>query len=189
MLWYHENDLSTDDEANSVYPTLDGGYLVAGVTYSVGNYDFNVLKTDSTGFACANTNCNMLSQLPKTKQTTQDIQTYTSSNAFNYIPTSMNTALIPVSVICVTGIQDFIQNTNTLVVFPNPNNGLFTFSFNNSNIDKIKISIKNIFGEIVYTSTNQELSEINLQQLPGGSYFLQIQSLNKNYSQKIIIVK
>ncbi|MFY9310364.1 MAG: T9SS type A sorting domain-containing protein [Bacteroidia bacterium] len=40
-----------DDRANSVQQTIDGGFVISGVTnsYGAGNYDFNLVKISSTG--------------------------------------------------------------------------------------------------------------------------------------------
>jgi uncharacterized delta-60 repeat protein len=50
-LWTHTYGGSNNDQARSVQQTADGGYLVAGMTYSfgAGDYDFYLVKTDGSG--------------------------------------------------------------------------------------------------------------------------------------------
>ena len=52
-LWEKTFGGSSPDDANSVRQTDDGGYIVAGYTktYAAGNYDFYLIKTDSSGNA------------------------------------------------------------------------------------------------------------------------------------------
>ena len=51
-LWTRTFGGSSEDVANSVQQTTDGGYIIAGYTNSgYGNYDFYLVKTDTSGNA------------------------------------------------------------------------------------------------------------------------------------------
>ena len=48
-------------------------------------------------------------------------------------------------------VNDMINHTNTVSIYPNPGNGVFTISQSNTN--KTEIEIYNILGELIYQST------------------------------------
>jgi hypothetical protein len=75
------------------------------------------------------------------------------------------------------------KNDNSVKVYPNPNNGIFTVV---SNAQASKIQVYNLIGEIVYTAQLSSLqTEIQLINQPKGIYFCKISDA-KNDSSKII---
>jgi hypothetical protein len=95
----------------------------------------------------------------------------------------------------ITGIRDGIEKDFQFSIFPNPNNGMFTFAINTavSETKKSQITIYNIIGEVVYQSliSNQQ-SVIDLSSRPKGVYFIRINSgssanTGKISTKKIII--
>ncbi|WP_179020878.1 S8 family serine peptidase [Winogradskyella forsetii] len=84
--------------------------------------------------------------------------------------------------------------TNNLVVFPNPNKGEFTISFdsNLSNNEDVKVEIHDISGRIVYNknfvnNTVQFNKTINLGGVASGVYIANISKGSHITSHKIII--
>jgi len=76
-------------------------------------------------------------------------------------------------------------------VYPNPNNGVFTIELNNIKADDYKISVTNVLGQEVYTST-KEIStliseKIDLSDFEKGVYILEISNSNSTISEKIIV--
>ena len=76
-------------------------------------------------------------------------------------------------------------------IYPNPNNGVFTVELNNIKADDYKISVTNVLGQEVYTST-KEISmliseKIDLSDFEKGVYILEISNSNSTISEKIII--
>jgi len=51
VVWMKTYGGTGDDRANSIIQTVDGGFIISGVTnsFGAGNYDFNLIKTDSLG--------------------------------------------------------------------------------------------------------------------------------------------
>jgi hypothetical protein len=51
ILWAKTYGGTGDDRANSIQRTTDGGFIITGTTnsFGAGNYDFNLIKTDSAG--------------------------------------------------------------------------------------------------------------------------------------------
>ena len=85
--------------------------------------------------------------------------------------------------------ENTIKDANNLIIYPNPTNGLFYIKSART-ISEIKIV--NIFGETIYTFTNNtqsSLSEINMSSQPKGIYFVQITDINKKVLNKKIIVQ
>lgn len=75
-----------------------------------------------------------------------------------------------------------LSNSDNVSIYPNPSNGKFTINV------KGELEIYNVLGEKIYHSTiTSPKSEIDLSEKAKGIYFLQLQSAEKTYSQKLII--
>jgi hypothetical protein len=114
-----------------------------------------------------------------------------SSSSLDRKPKPGSTLLIDdVSVPASTGIND-LPALNSLSVFPNPSNGKIHLQTNGA--EKFQggmLTVYNVIGEVVYsfkTITGQQ--DIDLSELPGGVYFLQIKNDQGMGIKKIIIDK
>jgi hypothetical protein len=81
--------------------------------------------------------------------------------------------------------------TNSLVVYPNPSNGVFTTSFNTVNADNYNVKITNTLGQVVYEESLVNFSgnyskAINIASFGKGVYMLSI-SNSKNEDVKKVI--
>jgi hypothetical protein len=86
-----------------------------------------------------------------------------------------------------TAISEPLKN-NGLIIYPNPSNGFLRLSREVESKSDIKVF--SLDGKIVYQKglfPNE--SEINLEHLPNGVYFLELKSGNVNQISKIIIQK
>jgi hypothetical protein len=84
----------------------------------------------------------------------------------------------------MVNIQEY--GKNTLRVFPNPNNGVFSIELNE--IDRADILIYDLMGRLVYEEINAELKQKNIDsQLSNGVYTLVVQRNNLKFVCKIII--
>ena len=97
-----------------------------------------------------------------------------------------------------TGIEN-IENSNGIVIYPNPSNGKFMIKSNNIN----SIEIYNLLGEKIYSTTNntqttqmnirpdrQSIYDIDISHCPKEMYFVKIYpeySGEKIYTEKIVI--
>lgn len=94
----------------------------------------------------------------------------------------------PVEVIVDDDVATFdISKTSDLAVFPNPTNGAFTIDLKFEMTDKVILRITDLAGKNVLESRlNQNLSKLNLEELPKGVYSLQIINGNDIYQGKIV---
>ncbi len=98
-------------------------------------------------------------------------------------------------------IGNFTEEDNSISVaeniqahlFPNPNNGNFTLSYDLKQMQEVNIQIIDITGKVVYLNTIDNLNnlvQINIQDLHSGMYFIQL--LNKDnllWTDKVMISK
>jgi len=76
-----------------------------------------------------------------------------------------------------TGINNMSPATDRILVYPNPNNGIFTIQANNQQLlANSYIEIYNVLGEKVYSQskTNNSQLTINLNNQPNGVYLYRI---------------
>jgi hypothetical protein len=80
-----------------------------------------------------------------------------------------------------TGIKEL--NQNSISVYPNPTNGLFTIELNST----AQIIITNSLGEIIMNTTfNSGLQNLDLQNKINGIYFIRLIQNNKQEVYKLI---
>ena len=88
-----------------------------------------------------------------------------------------------------TGIADNNQLQTNISVYPNPSNGQFQFSIDNSQVTKhSKIEIYNVQGKRIYQSviTNTK-PDIDLSNQPNGIYFVKFYNGQTVLTKKIVI--
>jgi len=90
------------------------------------------------------------------------------------------------------GLTTSVLNQNNMTaditLAPNPNNGIFTISQNNTT--KTEIEIHNIVGELIYTTTTtMSQTTIDLSRQPKGIYFVRTTDTNKSVTNKKIIIQ
>jgi hypothetical protein len=86
----------------------------------------------------------------------------------------------------VTGLTNS-DNSVLFSIFPNPNNGVFTVSIQNS-IKSYKIQLTNLLGEIIDTLEIHDSKYEYNKQLPSGIYVVSVLDNNTVISSKKIIV-
>ncbi len=92
-----------------------------------------------------------------------------------------------------TGIDEQSNNSG-IMIFPNPNNGLFTLKLNITSDKFVNLSIYNSLNEIVLVENNIELvknysRKIDLSNLSNGIYYIHIYGDLTDQVKKIIIQK
>jgi hypothetical protein len=87
----------------------------------------------------------------------------------------------------VLGIEDLAQNE--FMVYPNPSSGVFKIRYNGQ-ASQMNFNVYDVTGKRVHTESAQQFSEeyrLNLEQLSGGVYFLELRNDNKVTTKKIMI--
>jgi len=92
-----------------------------------------------------------------------------------------------------TGISNF-DETDALVIYPNPNSGKFTFNLDNFYEDKLDVKIYSVSGVIVKElrmnkSTDKMSNIIDLGNISVGTYYITIISPKEKITKTIIVNK
>ena len=81
-------------------------------------------------------------------------------------------------------------NKNSVQVFPNPSNGVFSITYD-VNSDQVEISISNLLNEVVFESSefsnNGSIMKIDLSDIQKGVYLLRIKDGRNQLVKKLII--
>lgn len=82
-----------------------------------------------------------------------------------------------------------VQN---IKLFPNPTSGTFSLELINLDYQNIEIKVLNASGSLVKSVTaddNTKLIEINIEDQPEGMYYLNITVDDKNFLERVSVVK
>lgn len=94
--------------------------------------------------------------------------------------------------VTAVGLNNTI-NAKNILVYPNPNNGLFKIDFQLAAKDNVTLKIVNLNGQIVYQnnlgSTLSENLSIDLSELASGVYTLRVDGVNTQITKKISVIK
>lgn len=73
-------------------------------------------------------------------------------------------------------------------VIPNPNNGTFVVSINNTNDVKSSLVVLNMLGQVVYEAgeSTSNYRNVDISNLPAGTYYLQVSTAEETIGKKII---
>ena len=113
----------------------------------------------------------------------------TAHNYANHFVESYSYIHLPATVL--ESVQSLDDERSQVSVYPNPSNGKFNMSTDATNPIKGDLKIYNVLGKVVYQKPSFEITapgnaSLDLN-LPGGIYFIGINSEKTNLSKKIII--
>ncbi|HLG03063.1 MAG TPA: T9SS type A sorting domain-containing protein, partial [Bacteroidia bacterium] len=79
----------------------------------------------------------------------------------------------------------------SILLYPNPTNGLFTLVINSSGVSEVSLRITNLQGQIVFqenvnTSGNEITKQIDISALANGAYFVEVVSDSGSQVSKVI---
>jgi hypothetical protein len=109
----------------------------------------------------------------------------------NIICNTGRTAVVVTDTCSLTGVNDLFT-TNHIDVFPNPNTGIFTLSFNTEKTDDYKIKVTSAIGQTVYeeklnTFSGTYTNKIDISTFTKGVYMVSV-SNSKNETVKKVLV-
>lgn len=82
----------------------------------------------------------------------------------------------------------FLDELSDFIVYPNPNNGLFSLKMNGlAPDDKLNIEIFNVLGVKVYANEIANNSPIDLSNQAKGIYVIRIRKDNKSFTQQMVL--
>ncbi|MGZ4068139.1 MAG: T9SS type A sorting domain-containing protein, partial [Bacteroidia bacterium] len=167
----------------------DKGFVISGSTksFGAGNNDAYVVWTDSLG----NTGCNqhntttIVTNCATIQNSSPTNKTFITLNVTSFTPTAKrgggSTDPCVLNGIQLTGKDD------GFIVFPNPNNGIFSVNFGNSH-DEMKITLSNLLGEVIYSEMKESNSTLDLSSFANGIYLLKAEG-GGTFTKQIIINK
>jgi hypothetical protein len=86
-----------------------------------------------------------------------------------------------------TGIYEF-SNSPKIDIYPNPNSGTFTISFNEKHKQQMEIQVYDFLGNLVSHSSSDDIKvTIILPDVTKGIYFIHIQTAERYYNSKVVI--
>jgi len=90
------------------------------------------------------------------------------------------------------GIEETLTKNNDFTIYPNPSNGIVNLKFNNSEIQEVEVIIHDIIGQLVYQEKIGRMDvlsekQIDLQQLPKGTYIVNIYNGSVVSHEKLIL--
>jgi hypothetical protein len=95
-----------------------------------------------------------------------------------------------------TGAVKTLKSDAGMKVYPNPSSGKFTLEKTESapsNVRQVSIAVYDAAGKLVYVSGNLDISSgtynIDLSNLPGGFYSMNVDSVTASSTYKLTIVK
>lgn len=94
--------------------------------------------------------------------------------------------------VATVGINELSDNGTSFIVYPNPNNGLFTIQFNSTEMTTYTVEIQNVIGQIIYKENMNEFSgsytkEFNISNYGKGEYFIVVSDSKNNKTEKLIV--
>ena len=86
-----------------------------------------------------------------------------------------------------TGIPAITANSE-ITISPNPViNGVFTLNMNDSNHEKVAMTLYDLTGKIMLRENVQVPKQVNVNNVPAGAYIVSIRTKNNNFNKKIVI--
>jgi hypothetical protein len=174
--------------------TNDKGFLITTTSTTDPTYNtYNgfLAKIDSLGNGCSDStlaiNIVDITSMIVTSDTINPVVGYypvvVGHSPFNY---GRGTTYMD---LCVgnVGIEEKKINEDELIIYPNPNNGLFSI---NSSAKISQIDVLNILGEKIYSKkVSTDKTEIDLSDKSNGIYFVQVYSDKGALTKKVSIAK
>lgn len=195
-----------EDKANSIIQTTDGGYVLAGYTYSfgAGQSDMYIVKLDADGNTCGNSSSPASTVTTPTPSVGSPYPTWTWPVLLTTTRTPTVSSGGTLTTVCITGIipisneiPDFYElhqnypnpfNPNTKIKFSIPLNSKWQ-------IANVKLVVYNLLGQEVTTLVNQQMKpgtyevDFDGSKYSSGVYFYRLITADFTETKKMILIK
>ncbi len=198
---------SATNDSIYVSPTINTTYTVTGTDVSSGCTNsttktiyINVVSIQATSYSVCIGNTDTLTAIGASTYTWSSNAGGATTNSVSVSPTVNTTYTVTgqsnsgcvtsstysVSAInCTTNTNQFSANINHIVVYPNPANGILTVECKFKNAE---LFIYDVLGnKIMQLNPEKEITSIDISSLNKGIYFLNVKTVNANFTKKFIV--
>lgn len=96
-------------------------------------------------------------------------------------------AVFKVNCSTISGVEENVSKQILFDLYPNPSNGEITINLADYNIGNCKLTVNNLLGELLYSSTISGQSTNLKLDLKKGLYFISLYNNGQTTSRKIIV--
>jgi hypothetical protein len=182
IIWAKTYGGTSRDEASSVQQTSDGGYIVAGTTwsFSAGLYNIFLVKTDASGNigSCSIVqNASPTETTPSPTVTTPSLSISSPSFTVNSPSPTITSPTLTVSEPCPLSISESCQIASGLIT-------LYKGGIKVSRSGEFEVKVYNVSGVMVKSIKGKNEVKIELSR---GVYFVEVISGGKVIREKVVI--
>ncbi len=102
-------------------------------------------------------------------------------------------AIIPLYCSVITNVENNVDLSSAVTIFPNPSAGLFTLNLNFEKQANATITVRNVLGQILLTDQEQNVLNhtmtMDLGKYGKGNYFVTVRSENGIVTKRIVIAE
>jgi hypothetical protein len=177
------------DTPKMIQPTSDGGYIVAAISRSFGwiNPDMWIMKFNNSGDTTwtrhyggvNNEHCYVVREQP-------DGSYIAVGKTASYGP-DMDPIFLKLNSngTLAVGINEYVGNTPSVNLYPNPSDGHFSVDLSGFNANKITIA--DVSGREIFVKKPEPGNTMNFALLKAGIYFVRCESKTQSVTKKLII--
>jgi hypothetical protein len=201
-LWTKTYGGTGGDHGSSVQQTSDGGYIIAGGTYSfgAGNADVYLIKADSSGDTLwTKTYGGTSSDFGRSVQQISDGEYIIAGETGSFGAGSSDVYLIKIEQ--ASGIKEYTPEPfPVLEVSPNPCMGSVELKYSITKSSAVRVDIYNIIGRKLTTLENEQKEAGNYivtwngidqygSETPGGVYLIHLSTDNHTVTGKVTVLR
>lgn len=192
---------SDGERLSSIAQTNDGGFVILGDTWStdgdisITNYgtwlDYFIIKINNLSVPVwqvhlGGSDSDIGGAIIQTADSGYLVGGKSMSNDYDVIANHGNWDIWVAKLSLTTGIED-ANESNGISISPNPNNGKFKLSINNTIIgEKYKVSIFGVLGNLIQQTELDSNSDFDISNQTKGIYFVKVETSEKIYVKKIV---
>jgi hypothetical protein len=100
----------------------------------------------------------------------------------------IDAVLVPEGI--VLGVKLYDAASNNIGVYPNPSNNFFNVEFPENPDSETEIVLYDMTGKVVrQINVQNRLTQMSINGLTNGSYFMRINTADASYYQKVVVVR